>query len=306
MNLVFPRLYAIIDPTLLTISELDLAETLAGSGVELIQYRNKTASSRQFFEISRQLSSALKRRGVRLIVNDRPDVALLAGAGGVHVGQDDLPVEDARVIFSGLDSEDRWVGVSTHTLEQLAAADRTSADYIALGPIFPTSTKKNPDPVVGTELLRRARQLTKKPLVAIGGITLERAAEVFLRRCRFGCRDSRSDHLRPELPALGRASTSDGCLRNASRRMREKRNRCQPGMPRSMWLRKNLCGSRLFLAKTIEVRNWHGFTGHGITRTVSFPRAGLARGICFFCVLLESRSLASLGMTARLPFPQPV
>ena len=175
MNLVFPRLYAIIDPTLLTNSELDLAETLAGSGVELIQYRNKTASSRQFFEISRQLSSSLSPRGIRLIVNDRPDIALLAGAGGVHVGQEDLSVEEARAICGS----DRWVGVSTHTLEQLAAADRTSADYIAFGPIFQTVTKKNPDPIVGTEILRKARQLTKKPLVAIGGITLERAAEVY-------------------------------------------------------------------------------------------------------------------------------
>ena len=175
MNLVFPSLYAILDSTLLTISELDLAETLAGSGVELIQYRNKTASSRQFFEISRRLSSALGPRGVRLIVNDRPDIALLVGAGGVHVGQDDLSVEDARAVCG----PDRWVGVSTHTLDQLAAADRTSADYIAFGPIFPTATKKNPDPVVGTELLRKARQMTKKPLVAIGGITLDRAAEVY-------------------------------------------------------------------------------------------------------------------------------
>jgi thiamine-phosphate pyrophosphorylase len=175
MNLVFPRLYAIIDPSLLTISELDLAEALAGSGVELIQYRNKTASSRQFFEISRQLAKALGPRGVRLIVNDRPDIAMLAGAGGVHVGQDDLSPEDARAICG----PDRWVGISTHTLEQLAAAERTSADYIAIGPIFPTATKKNPDPVVGTELLRKARKMTKRPLVAIGGITLERAAEVY-------------------------------------------------------------------------------------------------------------------------------
>ena len=179
MNLVFPRLYAIIDASLLTISELDLAEALAGSGVELIQYRNKTASSRQFFEFSRQLSSVLGPRGVRLIVNDRPDIAMLAGAGGVHVGQDDLSVEDVRAICGKFDGKDRWVGVSTHSLEQLAAADRTSADYIALGPIFPTTTKKNPDPVVGTELLRKARRMTKKPLVAIGGITLERAAEVY-------------------------------------------------------------------------------------------------------------------------------
>src|ERR1700726_3798945 len=175
MNLVFPRLYAIIDPTFPTISELDLAEALAGSGVELIQYRNKTASSRQFFEISRQISSALGSRRVRLIVNDRPDIALLAGAGGVHVGQDDLDVEGARAICGS----GRWVGVSTHTLDQVTMADRTSADYIAFGPIFQTTTKQNPDEVVGTELLQRARQITAKPLVAIGGITRERAAEVY-------------------------------------------------------------------------------------------------------------------------------
>src|SRR6266849_10842014 len=175
MNLVFPRLYAIIDSGLLTASELALAELLAGSGVELIQYRSKKASSCSFFEISRQLSAVLKPRGVRFIVNDRPDIALLSGAGGVHVGQTDLSVEEARAICGN----DRWVGVSTHTLEQVAAADLTSADYIAFGPIFPTTTKQNPDAVVGTELLRRARQMTRKPLVAIGGITLERAAEVY-------------------------------------------------------------------------------------------------------------------------------
>jgi thiamine-phosphate pyrophosphorylase len=175
MNLVFPCLYAIIDPDLLTTSELVLAETLAGSGVELIQYRNKNAPSRRLFEISRQLSTGLAQRGVRFIVNDRPDIALLADAGGVHVGQEDLGVEDARAICG----KQRWVGVSTHTLEQVAAADRTSADYVAFGPIFPTTTKQNPDAVVGTELLRRARQITRKPLVAIGGITLERAAEVY-------------------------------------------------------------------------------------------------------------------------------
>lgn len=179
MNVVFPRLYAIIDPTLLAISELDLAEALAGSGVELIQYRHKTASSRQYFEVSRQLSSALNPRGVRLIVNDRPDIAMLAGAGGVHVGQEDLSVEDARAVCSAFPDKDFWVGVSTHTVDQLAAADRGSADYIAFGPIFPTATKQNPDPVVGTDLLRKARQMTRKPLVAIGGITLESAAEVY-------------------------------------------------------------------------------------------------------------------------------
>jgi thiamine-phosphate pyrophosphorylase len=175
MNLVFPPLYAILDPSLLTVSELVLAEMLAESGVELIQYRNKDAPSRELFEISLRLSAALARRGVRFIVNDRPDIALLSGAGGVHVGQQDLGVEEARAICG----KERWVGISTHTLEQVAAADRTSADYVAFGPIFPTTTKLNPDAVVGTELLRRARQMTPKPLVAIGGITLERAAEVY-------------------------------------------------------------------------------------------------------------------------------
>jgi thiamine-phosphate pyrophosphorylase len=172
---VFPSLYAILDPSLLTMSEMILAETLAESGVELIQYRNKKLSSRELLENSSRLSKRLAQPGVRFIVNDRPDIALLSGAGGVHVGQDDLGVEEARAICG----PGRWVGVSTHTLQQVAAADRTSADYVAFGPIFPTTTKQNPDAVVGTELLRRARQITRKPLVAIGGITLERAAEVY-------------------------------------------------------------------------------------------------------------------------------
>src|SRR5882762_5048089 len=175
MNLVIPPLYAILDPSLFTTSELILAEMLAESGVELIQYRDKNASSRELFETCLRLSTALARSGARFIVNDRPDIALLAAAGGVHVGQEDLGVEEARAICG----PHRWVGVSTHTLEQVAAADRTSADYVAFGPIFPTTTKQNPDAVVGTELLRRAREMTRKPLVAIGGITLERAAEVY-------------------------------------------------------------------------------------------------------------------------------
>jgi len=107
-------------------------------------------------------------------VNDRPDVAYLAEADGVHVGQDDLDPEQARsVIGAG-----RWVGVSTHNLEQFRKAAASSADYIAVGPIFQTSSKANPDPVVGMELLQRVRTLTEKPIVAIGGITLERAADV--------------------------------------------------------------------------------------------------------------------------------
>ncbi len=107
-------------------------------------------------------------------MNDRPDVAFLAGATGAHVGQDDLDVEQARQVVG----RDKLIGVSTHNLEQFECAAASSADYIALGPIFSTSSKANPDPVVGLDLLRKVRALTDKPLVAIGGISLERAAPV--------------------------------------------------------------------------------------------------------------------------------
>jgi thiamine-phosphate pyrophosphorylase len=190
MSLVFPPLYAIIDADLLkTLSlearEVAFAEMMAESGVELLQYRDKRATSRRLFEVSRTLSAILSKYpsriastalpGPRFIVNDRSDVALLSGAGGVHVGQHDLGVEEARAIVGA----DRWVGISTHTIEQIEAADRTSADYIAFGPIFPTATKENPDPVVGLKMLAEARTRTRKPLVAIGGITLARAAETY-------------------------------------------------------------------------------------------------------------------------------
>ncbi len=171
---MFPRLYAIMDATLLKASELTIAEMLAESGVELIQYRNKQASSRRLFETSRDLVNRLHPLGVRLVVNDRADVAALAGAGGVHVGQEDLGVEEARAICGGR----CWVGTSTHTLEQVRAAEKTSADYLAVGPIFPTTTKEKPEAVVGIGFVREARSLTRKPLVAIGGITLERAEAV--------------------------------------------------------------------------------------------------------------------------------
>ncbi len=170
---MFPALYAILDPSL-TPEPVAFARQLAEAGVQLMQLRDKRGSSRKIHEQARELMS-LQSSGVRIIVNDRPDIAAIAGAAGVHVGQDDLPVEDVRKICQ----PPLWVGVSTHNLNQLREADATSADYIAVGPIFPTSTKENPDPVVGLDLLRAARQLTRKPLVAIGGITVESAADVF-------------------------------------------------------------------------------------------------------------------------------
>jgi thiamine-phosphate pyrophosphorylase len=162
-------------PGLARREELAFADLLAQAGVELIQYRDKQASSRTLFQNAQKLARLLSPRGVKLIVNDRADVAALAGADGVHVGQEDLGVEQVREICGA----SRWVGVSTHTLEQVERAAKTSADYIAVGPIFATSTKENPDPVVGLEFIRQARRLTAKPLVAIGGIALERAAEVY-------------------------------------------------------------------------------------------------------------------------------
>jgi len=107
-------------------------------------------------------------------MNDRADLCLAAEFDGVHVGQDDLSSESVRKIIG----PDRWLGVSTHNPEQLREGDLTSADYLAIGPVFATSSKENPDPVIGLEGVRRARELTRKPLVAIGGITRANAASV--------------------------------------------------------------------------------------------------------------------------------
>jgi len=174
MRLVLPKLYVILDGSLITSSERDCALGLAEAGVRLLQYRNKSARSRQYLDSSRELAERLRPHGVSFIVNDRPDVAFLAGASGVHVGQDDLEVEQARRVLG----EDKLVGVSTHNLDQFERAAKSSADYIAVGPVFGTFSKANPDPVVGLDFLCRVRALTDKPIVAIGGITLGRAAAV--------------------------------------------------------------------------------------------------------------------------------
>lgn len=166
------------------------AEELAAAGCTLIQYRNKSGKARVMLEQARELrkhlashpvrNSATRARraksdaSVRLIMNDRADLCLAADFDGVHVGQEDLSPESVRKIIG----PDRWLGVSTHNPEQLAAADLTSADYLAIGPVFATSSKEKPDPVVGLEGVRRARALTRKPLVAIGGITRANAASV--------------------------------------------------------------------------------------------------------------------------------
>jgi thiamine-phosphate pyrophosphorylase len=174
MRLVLPRLYVILDAALLTSPESECAKKLVDAGVRLLQYRNKSASSRELFESSQRLAAFLIPQGATFVVNDRADVAFLSGASGVHLGQEDLGLEESRSVMG----PGKLAGVSTHNLEQFQQAIATSADYIAVGPVFSTPTKANPDPVVGTEFIRRVRGLTSKPIVAIGGITLDRAAEV--------------------------------------------------------------------------------------------------------------------------------
>ncbi len=170
-----PRLYPIVDATFFTTTE-DLtvfAGELAAGGCTLLQYRNKSGNARASLEQARELKRRLGGT-VKLIMNDRADLCLVAEFAGVHVGQEDLSPESVR----GIIGAGRWLGVSTHNPEQVQEADRTSADYLAIGPVFSTSSKERPDPVVGLEGVRRARELTRKPLVAIGGITLGNAASV--------------------------------------------------------------------------------------------------------------------------------
>jgi thiamine-phosphate pyrophosphorylase len=180
------RLYAILDAGCYsdTRALLAAAEELATAGCTLIQYRNKSGHARVMLEQARELRNRFPashpfHNGVRLIMNDRADLCLAAGFDGVHVGQDDLSPDSVRkIIGGGKPGNDRWLGVSTHNPEQVREADETSADYIAIGPVFATSSKVNPDPVVGLKGVQRARELTRKPLVAIGGITCANARSV--------------------------------------------------------------------------------------------------------------------------------
>ena len=175
MGFSIPRLYAIIDPAQTGhLPPVAVSEILLAAGVKLIQYRDKRSASRELFEISLQIAVRTRRVGVTFIVNDRADVALAAQADGTHLGQEDLPVELARRILG----PDKLIGYSAHNLTQVSGGDKSTADYIAFGPIFPTESKEKPDPVVGLEGLRAARKATRKPLVAIGGITPQNARSV--------------------------------------------------------------------------------------------------------------------------------
>jgi thiamine-phosphate pyrophosphorylase len=170
-----PCVYPILDAaTLGGRSAANAVRALAAGGARLIQLRAKALPDRALLEMARQALAAARSVGATLVVNDRPDVAGIVGADGVHVGQDDLPPAACRRVLGS----EALVGVSTHGLSQLAAALLEPVDYVAIGPIFPTRSKQDPQPVVGLELLRRARAACARPLVAIGGISPENAREV--------------------------------------------------------------------------------------------------------------------------------
>jgi thiamine-phosphate pyrophosphorylase len=171
-QLKLPCLYAIADAGCFASRQNPTAELmhfvaeLASGGVTLLQYRNKFDVPREMLSQSRELKRVFGDK-VMLIMNDRADLCLAAGFDGLHLGQDDLSPDAARLVIGA----EAVLGFSTHNPEQVSEADALPLDYIAVGPVFATSTKANPDPVIGLEGVKTARALTNKPLVAIGGIT---------------------------------------------------------------------------------------------------------------------------------------
>jgi thiamine-phosphate pyrophosphorylase len=176
--MTFPKLYPIVDRGALDARGIRLccfAGEMARAGVGVLQYRDKVAEPEEVLRIAAAISGLFSGLDCKLILNDRPDLALLAGWSGVHVGHKDMSSCDARKVMG---ATKHWVGVSTHNEEQVVEADAGCADYIAVGPVFATGSKVDAEPVVGLEAVRRARALTRKPIVAIGGITLKNARSV--------------------------------------------------------------------------------------------------------------------------------
>jgi thiamine-phosphate pyrophosphorylase len=172
-----PRVYPILDSATLHSRGIPLeiaAAAFLEGGAAILQLRHKDHWSRTLFDSARKIAALCREAGAAFVINDRADFAMLLGAG-LHVGQDDLPPRDARALIGA----DALLGFSSHNPTQLCAAGGEPVDYVALGPIFTTASKENPDPVVGIEEVRRCRALIEKPLVAIGGITLGNAPTVW-------------------------------------------------------------------------------------------------------------------------------
>jgi len=176
LRMKLPRVYPILDTESLARHDISIetaAASLLEGGAGILQIRHKQHWSRAVFDAARTVGRLCREAGAELIVNDRADFALLLEAG-LHVGQDDLSPRDARMLLGRAAA----IGFSSHNPAQLCAAGGEPVDYVALGPVFGTRSKQNPDPVVGVEEVRRSRALVDKPLVAIGGITLANALEV--------------------------------------------------------------------------------------------------------------------------------
>ena len=176
MRFELPRVYPITDTLLSGLSHAEQVKRLISGGATLIQLREKHSSPREFYDDARAALITARESNVRLVINDRADIALALKADGVHLGQSDLPAEAARRLLG----ERAIIGISTHDLAQVKLAARMPVDYVAFGPIFATATKGNPDPVVGLNALREARAiLSSLPLIAIGGLTIHNAPVVF-------------------------------------------------------------------------------------------------------------------------------
>lgn len=169
-----PRIYPITDTTISGLSHSEQIERLAAGGATLIQLREKHASPREFYRMALDAMTIARKLGVQIIVNDRVDIAVAVNADGVHLGQDDLPPDRARVLMG----DHRIIGFSTHSLEQAIAAESLPIDYLALGPVFNTASKEKPDPVVGLSAIGRIKPQITRPLVAIGGIRLDAVSQV--------------------------------------------------------------------------------------------------------------------------------
>ena len=171
MSFHLPRLYPITDTLISRLSHAEQVEQFAAGGATFVQLREKRASPRAFYEAAREAMTLARTLGVLIVINDRVDIAIAVRADGVHLGQDDLPPERARLLLG----ESRIVGYSTHTLEQALAASFAPVDYVAIGPVFQTRTKERPHEAVGLDVVAEIRRQVTKPLVAIGGITLDSA-----------------------------------------------------------------------------------------------------------------------------------
>jgi thiamine-phosphate pyrophosphorylase len=175
LRIKLPKLYPITDARLSGLSHAEQVRRLSAGGATFLQLREKHLAPREFYREAEEALRVARSLGMRLIINDRVDIALALRADGVHLGQDDLPPAAARKVLG----DEAIIGFSTHNAEQASVAARLPVDYLAIGPIFPTVSKENPDPVVGLEGLRLVRELTGDiPLVAIGGIRLENIADV--------------------------------------------------------------------------------------------------------------------------------